>query len=278
MARVAGYNGNCFVGAQLVHACDVVWDETSDANVTAVLDETDYKVGTGSNRFEQAAGLGVTTLMGSDDVVLPTLASYTVLYCWAKANVAGILLDTYRIQLDNVANCAAPQVEVSLPALTINVWKFCICTVVAGTFTNATLPISVGIYLQGPPDPGVANLWIDHISAAKEVLGIREWSLDAAAGVVDSSGFSDGQDKVFTVVSKEWSGSFNGFKDGAPLAIGTVVALELMEQDTVLPLVPTASWRGSAIITNVTPASTVDGLVTYNYTFQGIHALEWPTT
>jgi len=278
MARIAGYKGNVYVGEQVIHACDVVWDETSDAQVNPFLDIADYKEGLGSNRFEQLGPLGVTTLMGSDDIVCPTLATYDVLYCWAKVNVAGVLLDTYRIQLDNVANCAAPQVQVSLPPLTINVWKFCVCVVVAGSFTNATLPISVGIYLQGPPDPGVASLWIDHIVAAKNVIGIREWSLDIMANVQDVSGFSDGQDKVFTVTQKEWSGSFSGFKDGPPLPIGTHVAVELQEEELVLPIPSTSAWRGHAVITNVRPSSSVDGVVQYAYDFQGIHGIEEPTT
>lgn len=278
MGRLAGYGGNVYVGEQVVHACDVVWDETSDANVTAVLDTADYKEGVGSNRFEQAAGLGVTTLMGSDDIVCPTLVTYDVLYCWAKVNVAGILLDTYRIQLDNAPNCATPQVEVSLPPLTIDVWKFCICPVVAGSFSALGVPVSVGSYLQGPPDPGVAHLWLDHIVAAKNVVGIRAWSMDIVANVQDVSAYSDGQNKVFAVTQKEWSGSFDGFKDGPPLPIGTHIAVELQEEEETLPTASTAAWRGHAIITNLRPSSTIDGIVAYAYDFQGVHALEWPTT
>lgn len=277
MPRVIGFGGNVFVGDQIVHACDVVWDETSDVNVNAFLDTADLKVGAGSNRFEQLIGLGVTTLMGSDDIVIPTLAAYTVLYGWAKVNVAGIVIDTYRIQLDNVPNCAAPQVELSLPALTINVWKFCICVVVAGSFAALGIPVSIGIYLQGPPDPGVCNLWLDHIVAAKQVEGIRSWSIDQVANVQDVSAYSDGQDKVFAVTQKEWSGSFEGFKNQAPLAVGTNVGLELFEAEPTWPTVPTQSWRGQAVITNCRPSSTVDGVVQYAYDFQGIYNLEVPT-
>ena len=277
MARIAGYGGNVFVGSQVVHNMDVAWTEQVDADVTLTLDNTDYRVGTGSNKMVQAAGLTPNDIMASEVIGLATLAAYTVGYCWAKSSVNIALADTYRILIDNQAMCANPEVQLELPALVANVWKFCICPVATGAFATATLPISVGVELEAN-DPGPATIWIDEISVAKEVVGIREWSLDVEAAVQDSSAFSDGQDKVFTVTTKQWGGSFNGFKDGPPLAIGTVLALELMEVETVLPAVPTASWRGSAIITNVSPASSVDGLVTYNYTFQGIHALEWPTT
>ena len=277
MARIQGWGGNVFVGSQVVENCDDAWNEFVDADVTLTLDETDYKVGTGSNKMVQAAGLAVGDILASEVVVLPTLASFTVGYGWFKSSVAITTADDYRVLIDNDALCATPEVQLSVPILVANEWKFCILVVAAGSFAAATLPISVGLELNAN-DPGAATMFVDELSVAKEVVGIREWSLDAAAGVQDSSAFSDGQNKVFTVTTKEWSGSFNGFKDGPPLQIGTVVALELMETETVLPIVPTASWRGSAIITNLSPASSVDGLVTYNYSFQGIHGLEWPTT
>ena len=271
MARIAGYGGNVFVGTQVVENCDDAWNESVDPDVTVVLDNTDYKVGTGSNRFEQAAGLGVGDILATEVIALPTLAALTVGFAWFKSSVNINTLDDYRVLIDNDANCATPEVELSVPILVANVWKFCRLEVVAGSFAAATLPISVGVVLQAN-DPGAANLWVDEISVGAEVVGIREWSLDVAAGVQDTSAFSDGQNKVFTVTQKEWSGSFNGFKDGAPLAIGTVVALELQESATA-----TQMWRGSAIITNLRPASSVDGVVGYSYDFQGIHALEWPT-
>lgn len=278
MARLAGFGGNVFVGAQVVENCEDAWDEHVDADVVVVLDTADYKVGSASNRFEQADLLAVGDVLATEVVALPTLASYSALFCWAKSSVNTIAADDYRIQLDNHAWPAnTPEVQCSLPILVANVWKFCICVVAAGSFAATTLPISVGLKLIAN-DPGIANMWLDHIVAAKQVAGIRAWSMDVVASIMDTSAYSDGQDKVFTVTTKEWSGSFDGFKDGPPLAIGTVVGLELMEAATVLPIVPTASWRGAAIITNLRPTSSVDGIVGYAYDFQGIHALEWPTT
>jgi hypothetical protein len=106
---------------------------------------------------------------------------------------------------------------------------------------------------------------------AVQVAGIREWSIDDVANTQDSSGFDTGQDKAFTPTQKEWSGSFNGFKDGAPLAKGSEVAAEFRESSI-------QKWTGNIIITGRSPGSTVDGLVTYNYTFQGTGALTEPTT
>tara|TARA_Y100000310_G_scaffold246224_1_gene251411 strand:+ start:6933 stop:7751 length:819 start_codon:yes stop_codon:yes gene_type:complete len=272
MARIAGYGGNVIVGTQVVEDCDDAWNEQVDVDVTLTLDNTDYKVGTGSNKMVQAAGLAVGDILASEVIALPTMAGLTVGFAWFKSSVNINTLDDYRVLIDNHANCVSPEVQLSVPVLVADVWKFCRLVVAAGSFAAATLPISVGLELQAN-DPGAATIWVDQISAGAEVVGIREWSLDATASVQDSSAFSDGQAKVFTVTTLEWSGSFNGFKDGTPLAIGTVVALELQESAT-----STQMWRGSAIITRVGPAASVDGLVLYSYDFQGTHELEWPTT
>lgn len=96
------------------------------------------------------------------------------------------------------------------------------------------------------------------------IAGIREWSIDYAAAALDTSGYDGGQDKTFIAGMREWSGSFNGLKDGAPLAIGTILAAEFQESG-----VGTQKWTGNIYITNIGAASSVDGLVVYNYTFQG---------
>ncbi len=105
------------------------------------------------------------------------------------------------------------------------------------------------------------------------IAGIREWAIDDVANAIDSSGFDGGQPKTFVVAQTEWSGTFNGFKDGAPLAIGTELAAEFQESG-----VATQKWTGTIIITNIGGASAVDGLVLYAYTFQGTGALVVPTT
>ena len=271
MARLAGYGGNVYVSTLSVQNYNVAWSEFVDADVTLTLDTTDYKVGTGSNKMVQGAGLAVGDILASQVVALGDMSAFAVLYCFAKSSVNINAADDYRLLLDNHALCASPEVQLSLPVLVANTWKFCLCPVATGAFSAATNVISVGLELQAN-DPGAATMWIDAIVAANQIVGIREWSLDDVANVQDSTAFSDGQDKVFTVTSQQWSGSFSGFKDGAPLAKGSVVGLELRESST-----STQMWRGAAIITNRRPTLSIDGLVGYSYDFQGIHALEAPT-
>ncbi len=277
MARLAGYGGNVYAGTLVIEDCEDAWNESVDVDVTVVLDSSIYRVGSASNQFQQAAPLAIGDIMATEVIAPGTLAAYTTLFCWARSDVAIAAVDDYRLLLDNHANCVSPEVELSLPTLGVNTWKVCWCPVVAGSFAAATLPISIGIELNAN-DPGLAVLWLDHIMVGAQVIAIREWSMDAVANVQDTSGYSDGQTKVFTVTTTEWSGSFSGFKDGPPLAIGAHVYIELMEAEVALPGPSTAAWRGEVIITNVRPASSVDGVVQYAYDFQGVYTLEWPTT
>lgn len=110
------------------------------------------------------------------------------------------------------------------------------------------------------------------LHAPGAIVGIREWSIDYTAAPLDSSDYVGGQDKTFIIGQREWSGSFNGHKDGAPLAIGTVLAAEFRES-----AVATQKWTGNIFITTISPSSSVDGIVTYNYSFQGTGALTVPT-
>ncbi len=106
------------------------------------------------------------------------------------------------------------------------------------------------------------------VRAPGAIVGVREWNLDYVAAALDSSGYDGGQPKTFIIGQTEWSGSFSGFKDGAPLAIGTVLAFEFRESDVASQL-----WTGNGYITNIRPASAVDGVVTYGYDFQGTAVL-----
>lgn len=270
MARVVGYGGDVFVGINL-HNCDALWNESVDADVTASLDDTDYRTGSGSNKFVQAAPLANGDILATDDGVFGDLSAYSVGFCWAKSSVNINTADDYRILLDNHANCASPDCQLSLPVLVADVWKFCQLPVVAGSFAAVSAGISVGLKLQAN-DPGAATMWIDSILTGRSVAGIRAWSIDYVANIQDTTSFQDGQAKVFSVLQTEWSGSFEGFKDGAPLAIGSIYGIELRESSTA-----TQQWRGTILITNARPVSSVDGMVTYAYDFQGIHELEVPT-
>lgn len=107
------------------------------------------------------------------------------------------------------------------------------------------------------------------VQAPGAIAGIREWSIDYVAATVDTSGYDTGQDKAFLVGQKEWSGSFSGLKNQAPLACGA--AIRFIFYETAADA--TRRWEGDGFITSVRAASVVDGVVTYAYDFQGTAAL-----
>jgi|TARA_R100000501_G_C2600468_1_gene97684 hypothetical protein len=109
--------------------------------------------------------------------------------------------------------------------------------------------------------------------AAAQVAGIREWSIDDGVAALESGGFDTGQDKAFIAGLNEWTGSFNGFKDGAPLAKGSIVAVSLREVDGTAA----TYWTGNIIIIGRSAGAAIDGVITYNYTFQGTGALTPPS-
>ncbi len=109
--------------------------------------------------------------------------------------------------------------------------------------------------------------------AAGSVVGIKDWTLSYKVSALDSTGFDSLGAKRFDGGITEWSGSFAGFKDGAPLAIdGTVVAIVCKETQTA-----TQKWSGSCILTDISSKTDVANVVTYSYTFQGTAVLTPPS-
>ncbi len=105
------------------------------------------------------------------------------------------------------------------------------------------------------------------------VTGIKSWSLDQVVDTPETTGFDSGGLKVYVPALSGWSGSFEGFKDGAPLTIGAEIALVLKESQTA-----TQKFTGQAIIKGLHPKTPVDGVVSYSYDFQGTGALTIATT
>jgi len=265
MARIVGYGGSVYIGSQLVEDCEDAWNEQAGTGVTATADTTDYKVGGASAKFvlTDAALVAITA---SEVVSSMDLSTYAELLFWAKCSI-GLSAADFQLLIDNHALCVSPENTLDIPALTANIWKFC---KVAGTFTGATAIISVG--LKQAVDKGALSIWLDDIRAAKAIAGVKSWKVDYVFEVVETTGFDSGGARAYVPTLKGWSGSFEGYKDGAPLTIGSVVGLELQESST-----STQQYRGSAIITGLHPSVSVDGLAVVSYDFQGTHGLEIPT-
>jgi predicted secreted protein len=109
--------------------------------------------------------------------------------------------------------------------------------------------------------------------AAATVAGIKSWTLDYTGDALDTTDFADSGHRTYIPGIDGWSGKFEGFKDGAPQAIGSEIALQLKESATAGQL-----YTGQAIITGVHPTVGVDGVVGMAYDFQGSGYLTVATT
>jgi hypothetical protein len=269
MSRLSGKAGAVHVATQLVHACDVVFDELVDGDVTASADTTDYRLGLASNKFVCAGNLGNGDKIATDAVTSMDLSTFTELMFWIKSSVAIGTAGDLQVGISKSSSLGGTPIWFDVPALAANTWTLCRVT---GDFSAQNAVISVGVKLTAN-DPGAFNLWLDEVRAGKAVAGIKAWALDYSMEVLDTTGFDSGGHHTYVPTVDSWAGSFDGFKDGPPLTIGSVVHLELRESAT-----STQQYRGSAIIKAVHPKASVEGLVLYAYDFQGTDALVIPTT
>jgi len=111
------------------------------------------------------------------------------------------------------------------------------------------------------------------IAGGSAMAGIKSWKVDYTFDALEGTGFDSSGAKVYTSGLKGWSGSFEGYKDGAPLTIGTEIALVLKESAT-----DTQKYNGQAIVTGLHPSVSVDGLAVVSYDFQGTAGLTIATT
>ena len=113
---------------------------------------------------------------------------------------------------------------------------------------------------------GAANV------ATADVNGISHWTLDLEYAVHQARGFEDAGVPNKKPGAYDWKGTFTGFKNAAPLTIGTEIALILEETQTA-----TQKFNGQAIINGLSVDVDTEGAITYSYTFEGTGALTIPT-
>jgi len=105
------------------------------------------------------------------------------------------------------------------------------------------------------------------------VAGMKSWTVDYTADALDTTDFADSGLKTYIAGLSGWSGSFEGYKDGAPgLVPGTAYVLDLRESTD-----STQKYTGTALITGLHGSASVDGVVTLAYDFQGSGTLTVPT-
>lgn len=108
------------------------------------------------------------------------------------------------------------------------------------------------------------------VDSPAEAAGIKSWNLEYTVDMLDTTDFADAGVSAFIAGKTQWSGSFEGYKDGTPesLTTGASITLKLYETQEANEF-----WTGQAYITAVRPSVDHDGIVSYSFDFQGTGAL-----
>ena len=121
---------------------------------------------------------------------------------------------------------------------------------------------------------------IGSVGASTAIAGINAWSLDYTVDPLETTDFSASGTATYLTGVSRWSGTFSGYKDGAPKALGVsdTVDLRLLEAATTgAASTETKVYKGFAYITGIHPTTNFDGIVSYSYDFQGTGSVTIPT-
>ena len=265
MAHESGKHGGVYSSSLLVEDCEDAW--TND-NITTSAADTDSKVGTNSVKLVIPGALGANILLAHEAGLTLNLTTYDAIFFWMKDSIGSSLNDN-QLLLDDTADCLSPIELLQIRALVAGTWAQCFNLLADPSLLAAI--VSVGV--KQIAALGARNIFVDEIRALKEIDGIKSWSLEYTVATLNVTDFADAGESEFLPGITEWHGSFEGFKDGVPLGIGSEVYLVLGETS-----VGSQCWLGKAIIMAARPTVDHDGIVTCNFDFQGTKALEAPST
>lgn len=109
-----------------------------------------------------------------------------------------------------------------------------------------------------------------YVDTGTAVGGIKSWTLDYTSDALETTDFATGGVKEYIIGGSGWSGTFEGYKEGAPQGLaGAAVTLKLYESATAY----WSSAASGAFITGVHPSVSHDGVVSVSYDFVGTGAL-----
>jgi len=113
-----------------------------------------------------------------------------------------------------------------------------------------------------------------YVGVSTAVAGINQWSLDYTADMLETTDFSASGVAAYIPGVSRWSGTFSGYKDGAPQGLGVTTAVSLVLAESASA---PQRWSGLAYISGIHPTTNFDGVVGYAYDFQGTASLTVPT-
>jgi hypothetical protein len=144
----------------VIFACEAAFSQLVDTDVTASLDTTNFKKGTGSARLAAAVALAANDIMATQAVTSMSLAPYTHVGLWILSTVA-LSSGDLQLLLDDTASCASPIETLNIPAVPANVWTW-VKMPLANPLTDVAV-ISVGIKMV--IDKGAFTINVDDIRA-----------------------------------------------------------------------------------------------------------------
>ena len=121
------------------------------------------------------------------------------------------------------------------------------------------------------------------VGASVSIAGINQWTLDYTVDMLETTDFSASGIASYIPGVSRWSGTFGGYKDGAPKSLGVATAIDLWLVESATAGVASASaetnvWTGQAYISGIHPSTNFDGIASYSYDFQGTASITIPTT
>ncbi len=120
-----------------------------------------------------------------------------------------------------------------------------------------------------------------YVGASTAIAGINQWSMDYTVDMIETTDFSVSGVATYIPGVNRWSGTFSGFKDGAPKGLGTVNSVDLWLIESASAAIASSeakAWKGTAFISGIHPTTNFDGIVSYAYDFQGNGSLTVPTS
>ena len=169
---------------------DTVWN--ASANVTATVDTTDKKVGSGAQKFVVATAF-TTGLVAYEDLLSPVdMTDRDSMSFWIKSSVNAVA-GQLELSIDDDAGCASTLEDISLPALSADVWK--LVTVGVSKDTVVTTINCVGLTVDSDITTSDVDIFLDHVVANGQATSIVITIGNAIEGeAVDLAAPSDSDD------------------------------------------------------------------------------------
>ena len=142
---------------EVVDDCEAAWDEYVGSEVTVSVDNVDYKVGSGCNKLEMAAGASVGRLATNNFGPLDARV-YNFIKFWIKSSIA-INSNELSVLLDDTPGCISPLKDLNIGTLAANTWTE--KTLALGDASALSAICSVGI--DQDVDKGAFTLRVDQV-------------------------------------------------------------------------------------------------------------------